>query len=42
MEITVILAQYGLYNLLPLSYNELMLGSDDVEEGRKCNIAVPL
>nr|WP_288811687.1 hypothetical protein [uncultured Sphingobacterium sp.] len=41
MEITVILAQYGLYNPLPLSYNELMLGSEDVDEGRKCNIAIP-
>ncbi|MGB3065125.1 hypothetical protein [Sphingobacterium thalpophilum] len=41
MEITALLTQYSLFNPLPLTYEQLMLGSDDVEEGRKCNIAIP-
>nr|WP_262896096.1 hypothetical protein [Sphingobacterium multivorum] len=41
MEITTLLAQFGLYNPQPLTINDLMLGIDEEEDGGKCNIVFP-
>ncbi|WP_286590926.1 hypothetical protein [Sphingobacterium sp. N143] len=41
MEITVVLAQFGLYDPKPLTIKDLMLGMGEEEEDRKCNIAFP-
>jgi len=41
VEITTLLAQFGLYNPQPLTINDLMLGIDEEEDGGKCNIVFP-
>ncbi|WP_281358849.1 hypothetical protein [Sphingobacterium prati] len=41
MEITTVLAQFGLYDPKPLSIKDLMLGVDEQEDIGKCNIVFP-
>jgi len=41
VEITTLLAQFGLYNPQPLSITDLMLGIDEEGDGGKCNIVFP-
>jgi len=41
VEITTLLAQFGLYNPHPLTFTDLMLGVDEEEDGGKCNIVFP-
>jgi hypothetical protein len=41
VEITTLLAQFGLYNPPPLTITDLMLGSDEEDDGGKCNIVFP-
>jgi len=41
VEITTLLAQFGLYNPPPLTIADLMLGIDEEDDGGKCNIVFP-
>jgi len=41
VEITTLLAQFGLYNPHPLTITDLMLGIDEEDDGGKCNIVFP-